>query len=557
LLWAIRSLIVAAGIALLVSLGFMPVAGARALDEQDQASVGVVGEQSGLHLPSIFTHKSLTTSPRPTAEFGDWIQDLDTAKNRAAEEKKDLLILFTHSDEGEWSTCLAREVLLQAEFREQAARSFVLVFVDFPTQALAKSKVQDAARNSRLRKQHLVKALPTLVLADAQGRPYAFSGYRPGGVNAYLAHLEEMEKIRRHRDRILLRIERVHGLAKLYAARDVLTFLEENRLSHFYEPLLHDWVRLAGIYDSQNKQGFVELFFAAEWQICVSHTDATDFDARAKYLARLDDWKKVYRFKDQNCAARLHLIAADLEMRAQEYDPAWKLIQQGLAYEPTNPQLRYWLFLTEVRLCRGTGTGFIVAPGGYIMTNHHVISGPGRIMVLVPGVKDLVPADIVAADPEGDLALLRIALPAGIELKPLGMAAQRQVRRGEPVAALGYPLSPNLGLGLKLTTGVVCAAPDWVNAHALLVDAKVNPGNSGGPLCDASGQVVGMITMKSHAEGTMVESYGLALSAQAMDGFLRKHLSDYSAVTAGGSHLTWDEVDRLVSASVVMIVRTR
>src|SRR5262249_2233394 len=144
-----------------------------------------------------------------------------------------------------------------------------------------------------------------------------------------------------------------------------------------------------------------------------------------------------------------------------------------------------------------TGTGFVVAPDGYILTNYHVIAGPGRIGVRIPHVQQPVLARLVAQDPYRDLALIKIDVPAGVDLRPLPLAGSRPINRGEKVAAFGYPLGDVMGSGLKLTSGVVSALPEPGNENLLLLDIKVNPGNSGGPLCDASGNVVGMIAAKS------------------------------------------------------------
>jgi serine protease Do len=130
----------------------------------------------------------------------------------------------------------------------------------------------------------------------------------------------------------------------------------------------------------------------------------------------------------------------------------------------------------------------------------------------------------------------------------------RQVGRGQQVAVLGYPLGDLFGGGLKLTTGVISATPEIGNNNHLVLDARVNPGNSGGPLCDAFGNVVGLVTAKSYG-GFSVDSYGLALPCQELDAFLKKHLKNYKPATAGAKKLAWDEVDQQVSGSVLMILK--
>jgi S1-C subfamily serine protease len=161
---------------------------------------------------------------------------------------------------------------------------------------------------------------------------------------------------------------------------------------------------------------------------------------------------------------------------------------------------------------------------------------------------------MVAQDEDRDMALIHFNVPAGMAPRPLTLAAGRQVHRGERVAALGYSLGEFVGAGLKLTTGVVSALPELGNGLMIVLDAKVNPGNSGGPLCDAGGNVVGMITAKSISYEN-VESYGMALPARDLEAFLKKNLKNYQPAAAEPKPLQWDEIDRLVSGSVFMITK--
>jgi S1-C subfamily serine protease len=205
-----------------------------------------------------------------------------------------------------------------------------------------------------------------------------------------------------------------------------------------------------------------------------------------------------------------------------------------------------------------SGTGFVVAAGGRILTNRHVVSGHGTVSVSFPHRKDPVPARVLARDALRDLALIEAHVPEGVDPRPLRLSGSRTVQRGERVAAFGYPLGTVFGQGLKLTTGVVTALPERGNDNMLLLDAKVNPGNSGGPLCDSSGNVVGMITRMTIGhlgEGLPLESYGLAIPGNELDRFVRQHVSDFKPVPSSSRPLGWEEIDRQVSDSVVMIVQ--
>ena len=135
----------------------------------------------------------------------------------------------------------------------------------------------------------------------------------------------------------------------------------------------------------------------------------------------------------------------------------------------------------------GSGSGFIVDPAGYILTNEHVIDGAGRLTVVLHNGSRLVP-QVVASDEARDIALLKIT--AARPLTALTLA--KQVREGDEVVALGYPL--DLEDRMTVTRGIVSAFRTIRGVAHVQTDAATNPGNSGGPLLNLSGEVVGMNT---------------------------------------------------------------
>lgn len=205
----------------------------------------------------------------------------------------------------------------------------------------------------------------------------------------------------------------------------------------------------------------------------------------------------------------------------------------------------------------GAGTGFVVGANGYILTNHHVIKGPGKTLVQLSRDKKVrVPARIITVDADGDMALLKVEIPEGIELEPLPISTAR-VRRGASVGAFGYPGGGAVGTGLKITTGVVSSLPDDTPDQMVLLDCTVNPGNSGGPLCDSYGNVIGMVTAKSLSSYD-TESYGMALPADKLKDFLLRHLPKASQPPPAKvlkERLHWDEINDMVEKSVLMIIR--
>jgi serine protease Do len=134
------------------------------------------------------------------------------------------------------------------------------------------------------------------------------------------------------------------------------------------------------------------------------------------------------------------------------------------------------------------GSGFIISPDGYVVTNNHVVASGGDIVVrLSRGTEHA--ARVVGTDPPTDLALLKIDV-SGLAVLPLGDSDRLQV--GEPVMAIGNPF----GLDQTVTTGIVSAKERFIGSgpydEFVQTDASINPGNSGGPLLDSRGADVGI-----------------------------------------------------------------
>lgn len=145
----------------------------------------------------------------------------------------------------------------------------------------------------------------------------------------------------------------------------------------------------------------------------------------------------------------------------------------------------------------GSGSGFVIDSDGYILTNEHVINGQPRLTVVFDNGARLTP-HVIASDAYLDIALLKIE--AAGQLTVLPFAAE--VRVGQEVIALGYPL--NLGETMTITKGIISALRTAEGVRYIQTDAAINFGNSGGPLLNRNGEVVGMnttILREESAEG--------------------------------------------------------
>ena len=154
------------------------------------------------------------------------------------------------------------------------------------------------------------------------------------------------------------------------------------------------------------------------------------------------------------------------------------------------------------------GSGFVVDPRGYILTNDHVVKNASKIKVKLQGGRTL-DATVVGTDPQTDLAVLQIKAS---NLPTLQLAGTDQVKVGEWVLAFGSPF----GLEETMTAGIISAKGRVIGAgpydNFLQTDAAINPGNSGGPLVDLNGQVVGINTMILSESGGF-QGIGLAIPA--------------------------------------------
>ena len=171
--------------------------------------------------------------------------------------------------------------------------------------------------------------------------------------------------------------------------------------------------------------------------------------------------------------------------------------------------------VVSVTVEQGSGSGFVISPDGYILTNNHVIASAGSGGIEV-GFFDgtTISAEIVGQSPNYDLAVLRVERD---DLIPVGLGDSADVVVGDPVIAIGSPL----GLESTVTSGIVSALDRPVTAggegdiafiNALQTDAAINPGNSGGPLVDAAGRVIGVNSAIASLGVTAPGSIGLGFA---------------------------------------------
>lgn len=225
-----------------------------------------------------------------------WINDLEAAKATAAKEKKDLLIDFTGSDWCGWCIKLNEEVFSKDAFRNVVPNDFVLVELDFP-QDESKTTPEIKKRNEVLQQQYAVEGFPTIILADAQGRPYAKTGYEEGGAEKYVTHLATLREAKTARDAAFGKAEKAEGLEKAKLLSEGLAKVA---------PELHD-----SFYASE-----VKAIMAADKE------DSLGFAKKAKLATQT----KEYEAKVKEIVPKL-----DEKVQAGDFEGAGKLIDTLIA----------------------------------------------------------------------------------------------------------------------------------------------------------------------------------------------------------------------------------
>jgi S1-C subfamily serine protease len=171
------------------------------------------------------------------------------------------------------------------------------------------------------------------------------------------------------------------------------------------------------------------------------------------------------------------------------------------ASAPTNPVPAHrtepesaagtWGSVNSLGRVRSTGSGFFITADGYLLTCLHVVSGPGRVVVRTEAGS--LAAQVIQRDAVNDVAVLKVAG----RFKPLALAPSRTVKLGEAVFTIGFPNTLVQGLEPKFTRGEINSLAGILDDPRFFqTSVAVQPGNSGGPLVNVAGSVVGLITMR-------------------------------------------------------------
>ncbi|GDY11934.1 hypothetical protein LBMAG53_08120 [Planctomycetota bacterium] len=256
----------------------------------------------------------------PAAEL--WTEDFAAAKAQAKTENKDLLLDFTGSDWCGWCVRLKDEVFSTPEFQAAAPKRFVLVELDYP-----QNKPQSDAiklQNAKLKSGFSIKGYPSIYLTDAEGRPYAKTGYQEGGPEAYVKMLESLAELKVKRDAALAQANQAKGLARAKALDAVL-----DSLGDAFAP---------GAYATEIAAIIADGDDALKSKYVVSQAKATAEDLLG--AGDIDGAKKTVDGAlaipgiPPASAQDLHFFRAALDMESGDPKAALARLQQALAVAP-------------------------------------------------------------------------------------------------------------------------------------------------------------------------------------------------------------------------------
>lgn len=300
--------------------------------------------------------------------------------------------------------------------------------------------------------------------------------------------------------------------------------------------------RMAALKDAYEKaRGRLER---VRGEMTAEQNKANDLKDREEILDR--------RFSAVGASERNAL--ADLDQRKNEIDQARKSIQDQFEKEMQtrdpvkvvqSSEKSVVVIVTDV----GAGSGFVITKDGFVATNYHVIEGSSKLTVTIQkrdtrDKMELPGARIVAVDPDRDLCIIKLpACPEDVgtdgKYRATPVRINSEVRSGENVIVIGNPGMGSQLLDYTVTRGIISNASRTLGKRKVIqTSAPVNPGNSGGPLFDDSGNVLGVVT----AKGLGVESVTFAVPvADLLDLFARRSVQPF---LVSGTLPEWEGVNR-------------
>jgi thioredoxin-related protein len=231
-----------------------------------------------------------------------WLTNMDEALAAAKKDGRPILIDFTGSDWCVWCVRLDSEVFDTDRFRTEAPKRFVLVKLDFPRHSSILTP-EEKAHNQQWSKKFGINGFPTILLLDAEGRPFAKTGYQEGGEENYLNHLTELENVLNERNQRIEQADGLEGVARAKKLDEALELLDESIATAYYQK----WIDEIGELDRDDEAGLRTKYFAQQ-----------DLERQRSLLARI-------RLAGQRLQPERALQTIDDALAAKKLPPEMRL----------------------------------------------------------------------------------------------------------------------------------------------------------------------------------------------------------------------------------------
>ena len=261
-----------------------------------------------------------------------WTSDFEAAKKQATDGKKSLLLEFTGSDWCPPCKRLNQEVFSQEAFVTGVKDKLVLVKLDFPRD---KSKISEAtmAQNDALQEKYSITGYPTILLADEQGKPFAKTGYRPGGAEEYVKHLDELLAVRAKRDAAFIEAAKIEGVGKAKALVSAIEAmgLDEAIVASFYS----EQINAIKAADPKDESGYIKGI--------ESKAKFMEFQDQINELGSKQDFEAIMKKIDETLAAgtfegelkqQAMIFKAITHMQLKKPEEALKTLDEAKAVDP-------------------------------------------------------------------------------------------------------------------------------------------------------------------------------------------------------------------------------
>lgn len=321
-----------------------------------------------------------------------------------------------------------------------------------------------------------------------------------------------------------------HSYSKELHLKKIKTGWTETSLKNAYSSGIEHPVE--GVYEDVNTGGYSNKGQTEnKYKLGVKYIDGKLYVIYLDGANLFDDWREGELKASLESTATPYVYKAQWFGNFKQVMDGYVTFDQGIMKTSLNGEISTYIKLyptvedVKAESTEWTGTGFALN-NGYIVTNYHVVEDAKSITI--KGIKgdfnNIFSAEVVATDKYNDLALLKIS---GAGFNGFGTIPYKIKTSladvGEDIFVLGYPLTSTMGDEIKLTTGVVSSRTGFQGDVALYqISAPVQPGNSGGPLFDGKGNLIGIVSAKH----TGAENVGYAIKVSYLQNLVESSITD-------------------------------